>query len=136
MTTATRPPVGRYGPEPGPLARRRRVVALWGLGAIGLGATVWMGLGMAATPVTWQDVGFRIDGDAQVEVTYDVVRLDPSAPVECRLQALSVRHAQVGVVTVEVPPGDDAVVRQTTTIRTSEQAVTGVVDSCWVVGQD
>ena len=132
MTTATAPlPAGRYGPEPDEGNRRRRVTALWLLGALGLAATVWMGLGLASTPVTWQDVGFRIRGDT-IDVTYDVIRSDPSVGVRCRLEALNVRHAQVGVVTVDVPPGTKSVVRVTTTVRTSEEPVTGVVDSCWV----
>ena len=129
--TTARPPAGRYGPEPDESSRRRRVVALWVLGALGLAATVWMGLGLASTPVTWQDVGFRIRGDT-IEVTYDVIRSDPSVAVRCRLEALNVGHAQVGVVTVDLPPGTESVVRTTTSVRTSEEPVTGVVDSCWV----
>src|SRR5690606_33974953 len=48
MTTVTRPPAGRYGPEPDARTRRRRVVLLWTLGLVGLGATVWMGRAIAA----------------------------------------------------------------------------------------
>lgn len=124
-------PADRYGRPAGPRSRRRTVVALWALGLVGLAIVVWLGLGMARTPVTWQDVGFRID-DESVEVVFDVIRVDPSVPVRCRLEALSVRHAQVGVVTVDVPPGTDLAVRSAATIRISEPAVTGVVDTCWV----
>ena len=130
--TAIRVPPGRYGPEPSPSTRRRNVIAIWAVGVIGLAVVIWLGLGMSRTPVTWQDVGFRIDGDGAVEVTYDVVRPDPSVAVECRLPALNVGHAQVGVLDVHVPPAADTVVRLTTTIRTSEQAVTAVVESCRV----
>jgi hypothetical protein len=126
-----RPPAGRYGPEPDERSRRLRVIGLWSLGVLGVAGVVWLGLGMARTPVTWQDVGFRIDGDT-IEVTYDVIRIDPAVGVTCRLEALNVRHAQVGVVTIDVPPGASTAVRMTTAIRTSEEPVTGVVDSCWV----
>jgi hypothetical protein len=128
--TTARPPAGRYGPEPDGRSRRRRAIALWLLGALGLAATVWLGLD-PSTSVTWQDVGFRIRGDT-IDVTYEVIRADPSVAVRCRLEALNVRHAQVGVVTVDVPPATESVVRVTTTVRTSEEPVTGVVDSCWV----
>ncbi len=128
--TPARPPAGRY-PEPDERSRRRWVIGLWSIGLLGVAGVVWMGLGMARTPVTWQDVGFRIDGDT-IDVTYDVIRIDPQVAVTCRLEALNVRHAQVGVVTVDVPPGTSNATRMTTPIRTSEEPVTGVVDSCWV----
>ena len=134
-STTARPPAGRYGPEPDERSRRRRAVVLWLLGGLGAALAVWLGLGLAATPVTWQDVGFRIRGDT-IDVTYDVIRTDPAVPVRCRLEALNVRHAQVGVVTVDVPPGTESVVRVTTTVRIAEEPVTGVVDSCWVDPSD
>lgn len=124
-------PADRYGRPAGAGSRRRIVIVLWALGLVGLAVVVWLGLGMARTPVTWQDVGFRIE-DESVEVVFDVIRVDPQVPVRCRLEALSVRHAQVGVVTVDVPPGTDLAVRSVATIRISEPAVTGVVDTCWV----
>lgn len=133
--TPARPPAGRYGPEPDERTRRLRVLALWSVGVLGVAGVIWMGLGMARTPVTWQDVGFRIDGNT-IDVTYDVIRIDPAVGVACRLEALNVRHAQVGVVTIDVPPGTSTVTRSTTMIRTSEEPVTGVVDSCWVKGRD
>ena len=134
--TATALPPGRYGPAPDPRRRRRTVAALVALGVLGVAVVVWLGLGAAQTPVHWSPVGFRIDGAESVEVTYDVTRLDPSMTVECRVEALNTSHAQVGVVVVEVPPSSDGTVRRTTTVRTSEPAVTGVVDSCWVPEDD
>ena len=130
--TPARRPVGRYGPEPDPRARRRTVLALWALGLAGLGLTVWLGLGVAATPVTWQDVGFTLDADRGVDVEFDVVRLDPATPVTCRLEALNEQYAQVGVLTVEIPPGRARVERLTRTVATAEAAVTGIVQRCWV----
>lgn len=127
-----RPPAGRYGPEPDPATRRRRVLALWALGVVSLLTAVWFGVGAAQTPVSWQDVGFRIDGAEQVEVVFDVTRSDPTAEVRCRVEARNASHAQVGVLTVEIPTQSMAI-RVTTTVRTSEPAVTGLVDSCWVV---
>lgn len=127
----TAPPAGRYGRPAGPRSRRA-VIALWLLGAAATAVAVWLGLGTAATPVTWQQVGFTV-GDGEVEVVADITRPDPSVPVTCRLEALSRSHAQVGVVEVDVPAGDDRTVRLTSTVRTAEPAVTGVVETCWVV---
>lgn len=129
--TPTTPPAGRYGPEPDVAARRRGVVALWVLGAAGLAVAVWLGIGVGSTPVTWQDVGFTLVGSERVEVDFDVIRTDPSVPARCRIQALNEQYAQVGVRTVDVPPGTDRVVRLSSTVATVEAAVTGIVESCW-----
>lgn len=126
-------PVGRYGPAPRRGARRRRAMTLWLLGLAGLAMALWIGLGAARTPVNWQDVGFRIDGAESVEVVFEVSRIDPSVPVECRLQALNQQHAQVGVRTVALRASTQTVHRLSAVVATSEEAVTGVVDRCWVV---
>lgn len=125
------PPAGRYGPPPNPAARRR---ATWALGAAGVAAVAvaaWFGLASGNAPVTWQDVGFRV-ADDHIEIDYDVSRPDPAVPVTCRLEALNQQYAQVGVLVVEVPPTERGTVGLTSTVRTSERAVTGVVGDCWV----
>ena len=127
-------PAARY---PGPTAagRRRARLALWALGAVALLATIWFGLGFGASPVTWQDVGFRVS-DTAIEIDYDVSRPDPSVPVSCRLEALNQRYAQVGVLVVEIPPAEARTVALTSTVQTSERAVTGIVGTCWVTGSE
>lgn len=130
--TATAPPADRYGPPPDPRRRRRVVAGLALLAAAGLALVVWLALGMSDAPVRWSPVGFSISGAESVDVTYDVTRTDPSAEVECRVEAQNAGHAQVGVVVVEVPAAAESTVRSTTTVRTSEPAVTGFVDECWV----
>ncbi len=126
-----RPPPGRYGPQRAPRTGLVRALAVAGILA-GLGLTAWLGLRVGQVPVEWRDVAFRIEGDELVEVTFDVIRTDPARPAACRVDALNEAHAQVGVVTVDVPPGDHHQVRLTTQVRTSERAVTGTVTSCRV----
>lgn len=127
-------PAGRY---PGPTAagRRRARWAMWALGVVAIAATVWVGLSSGSAPVTWKDVGFRVS-DAAIEIDYDVSRPDPAVPVTCRLEALNQRYAQVGVLVVDVPPAETRTVALTSTVMTSERAVTGVVGACWVTGED
>ena len=127
-----RPPAGRYGREPDPRTRRRGVVALWALGALGLVMALWLGVGAARTPVTWEDVGFTLDGSRGVEVDFDVIRQDPSIAVRCRLQALNHQYAEVGALEVAVPPATERAVRLAVDVATSQAAVTGIVDRCWV----
>jgi hypothetical protein len=102
------------------------------LGVAGVALVVWLALRLASAPVTWSQVGFTIDGSTAVEVVYDVTRPDPAVAVECRVEALNAAHAQVGVVVDDVPGGEAATIRRTTTVQTSERAVTGVVERCWV----
>ena len=132
--SATAVPADRYGPPTDPRDRRRVTIALWALGAVGVAVAVWLGLLTGRAPVTWQEVGFHIDGATQVDVTYAVSRPDPSVGVTCRIEAQSRSHAQVGVVLVDVPGASERTVRLTTIVRTSEQAVTGIVNECWVPG--
>lgn len=129
---ATGVPPGRYGREPTPTGRRRRVVALWVVGLVGVAVTLWIGLGAARTPVHWQDVGFTLNGAESVEVVFEVSRLDASDAIECRLQALNAQYAQVGARTVTLAPSDQKVHRLSAVVATSEAAVTGIVDRCWV----
>lgn len=131
--TPLRPPPGRYAPVPDERRARAGRAALWALGALGVAGALWIGFGAARTPVTWTDVGFTIDGAEQVEVVFDVARIDPSVPVRCSVQALNQQYAQVGLVEVDVPPATTTAVRLRTVVRTSEQAVTGIVDTCEVV---
>ena len=125
-------PVGRYGPPPDERARGRRTVAIATAGVVGLGLAVWLGVAAASTPVSWKDVGFTIDGSTGVEIAFDVIRSDPTTPVQCRVQALNDHYAQVGVVTVDIPGGGRTAERQRADIATSELATTAVVDRCWV----
>ena len=129
-TRGSAPDPGRYGPASTSPPRRLLVVALALLGLAGVGLAAWLGLRVGVVPVDWDDVGFRIDGDAAMEVTFDVTRPDPSRPASCVVEALNESHAQVGVVTVPVAASEATRVRLTTQVRTSELAVTGTVRSC------
>lgn len=130
--TPVRPPSGRYGPEPDGRTRQRTRVVLWVLGIGGAALVLWIGIGAARTPVTWDDVGFTLNGSESVEVVYDVNRIDPAVPVRCRLQALNQQYAEVGALVVDVPASTSRAVRLTTTVATSQGAVTGIVERCWV----
>lgn len=143
MTTQPPPERGQGSPEPAPVppadrygARttappRRLVIALLAvLGLVGVGFAAWLGLRVGVVPVDWHDIGFRVEGDDLVEVTFDVTRADPSRPASCVVEALNESHAQVGVVTVDVAASEATRVRLTTPVRTSELAVSGTVRSC------
>lgn len=127
--TAGAPPAGRYGRTPTPGRRRAALAALAVLVVAGLALVLWIGLGQAGKPVTWTEVGFRVDGPASTDITFDVTK-DPGATAVCRVQAMSDRYAEVGVQSVEVGPAGTRTQRVTTTIPTAQEAVTAVVLSC------
>ncbi len=124
-------PAGRYDRVP---SRARRLVAL-AVGALALAGAlawvVWAGLGQASADVRWTDVGFVIVGDTAVQVTYDIGK-DPKATAVCSLRALDRHKTAVGIAQVTIGPSERRVTRRTDTVRTSAQAVTGVVRDCTV----
>ncbi len=128
-----RPPVGRYGRPPSP-TRRGAALAAGALAAlIALAWVVWAGIGQASADVRWSDVGFVIQGDTSVVVTYDVGK-DPARSAVCSLRALARDNTAVGIAEVRVGPSSARVTRRTDVIRTSAKAVTGVVRECRLVG--
>lgn len=132
VTTAPRPPAGRYGPAP---SARRRTAARAGMAALGLAAVagaVWTGVRVGSPAVQWDDVGYSVRGPDRVDVTFRVVK-DPAATATCTITALSGSYAQVGVVTATVGPSDARVQQHTVPVATQELAVTGVVDHCEIV---
>lgn len=133
MTTVpTRPPAGRYGPEP---TTGRRLWARIGLAALvvaTLAVLAWLGWGVFRDPVQWRDVGFHVDGASSIEVTFDVTKA-PTATVSCRVVGLSKSFGHVGVKDVTVGPAGTQTVRVTATVPTAEAAVSGTVTGCDVV---
>ncbi len=126
---ATRPPAGRYGPEPTARSVRRGRLALVTAGVLGVALVVWIGLSLAGRPVSWKDVGFHVQGPQAIDVTFEVTK-PKEATVRCTVTALSESYAQVGVRSVDVGPADTATRRVTVTVQTSELAVTGTVEPC------
>ncbi|MFF1529851.1 DUF4307 domain-containing protein [Cellulomonas sp. NPDC058312] len=126
------PPAGRYGRATTPGRRRAARIAVVALAVVGVAVVVWIGLGRAATPVRWDEVGYRVDGSTATSITFDVTK-DADATVVCRVQALSERYAEVGVQSVTVGPAGTATQRVTATIPTAQLAVTAVVESCELV---
>lgn len=115
-------------PARAPLSTRAKWLIGIGLAAlIGL-SSVWAWW-IADQPVRWQEVGFEIVSPTAVTVTYDVfLYSDQSAT--CHLHALNVRFAEVGVTTAQFDPADGSEQRVTTSLVTTEEATTAVVDYC------
>ncbi len=104
----------------------------WVIGIVGVLAAsaiaVWFGIS-ATRGVSWADAGYHIVDSSRVDVTFDVIHQD-GKPVKCTLEALDIKHAQVGEVTVKLPPSEHPSTRYTRTVKTVAKAVTGTVEHC------
>ena len=129
LTTGPRPPAGRYGPEPTATRRRLAIAGIVATAVVGVGITIWIGLGQASTPVRYDDFGFKVVSSEQIDVTFQV-SMKPGTQAECTIDALAESYAQVGTVDVVVGPSDQLEGRYTVSVATSELATTGIVESC------
>jgi hypothetical protein len=123
----------RYGRRTTP-ARR-----LWllGAGALALVAALafvgWISL-FDRPGLNWDDIGYHVLSDAQVEVTFDANFSHAGSGERpraiCTVQALNNLTTEVGLQDVPVQAGPGGRVRATVTVQTSERATTGLVKSC------
>lgn len=129
----------RYGGQKRALTRKtkRNVVILALLVAVGFMA--WVATSSAQAPVTFKDIGYSTVDATQVEVDYQVTKY-PGATAKCAIKALDSKFAIVGWKVVEIgrnEPKEGAdggrTTAQRTVLRTESEAVSGVVDNCWIV---
>lgn len=108
---------------------------LWALSTIGIllgcAVAIWFGLASTIGKATAQDLGYRVIDDRTVDVTYRVSR-PIGRGVTCVVRALDRSFGTVGQVEVHIPGSDTGSILQTTRVRTTTRAVTGVVKSCTV----
>ncbi len=89
--------------------------------------------------MTFKDLGYSTVDATVTEVDFQVVKY-PAATAKCAVKALDSKFAVVGWKVVEVGPNepkDGADGGRTTVqrvmLRTESEAVSGVVDNCWIV---
>ncbi|NHN56670.1 DUF4307 domain-containing protein [Calidifontibacter sp. DB0510] len=98
-------------------------------GLLACGAAVWFGIS-ATRGLSWSDAGFDNPvPNNRITMRFDVVNQD-GRPVRCTLKAMDIRHAQVGITTVDLPASSYQSTRYQRTIPTVAQAVTGTVVNC------
>jgi hypothetical protein len=117
----------RYGQRPKRDPKQYRVVAIAGVVLMTMTA-MWFGYANYS-PVTHQDIGFRVISQWQVEVDFELSK-PQDATVVCSIQALNNSYLAVGYLEVELGPSDFQTNRHTVSVNTTELAVTGLVDEC------
>jgi len=123
----------RYGRSP--RGRRRRLV-------VGLSVAVAFVVVFAAwvvfaafdgtsSQLESADVGYQVTSDRAVEVQYTVTA-DTGRAVDCAVEAQNSGFAVVGWKIVHLPASERRSVTYTTSLATSERAVTGLIYRCWL----
>ena len=107
--------------------KRTRVLTIIGIALLTIIAA-WFGYANYS-PVSYQDLGYRVLGDTRVEIDFEVTR-PQNTEVVCSLQALNNQFAPVGWIELVIPGSENTTERNTVTINTTELAVTGLVDEC------
>jgi len=114
-------------PRPAPGQLKWWVIGAAGI-LVGCALAVWFGIS-ATRGVSWSDAGYQVVSNTRVDITFDVIHQD-GKPATCTLQALDIKHGQVGERTVHLPASTYASTRYTRTVHTVAKAVTGTVESC------
>ncbi|MCY0904912.1 DUF4307 domain-containing protein [Arthrobacter sp. H14-L1] len=138
-TSAATSVATRYGAPKRRWTRRTKVILSAVVAVLTLVFVAWLALGRGEPSVASKDVGFSVRDSTLTEVDFQVVK-DPGATAQCAVKALASSFAIVGwdVVTIG-PNGTDSGIDQGRTtaqraaVRTESLAVSGVVDSCWIV---
>lgn len=107
--------------------KRNRILTIIGVSLLTITAA-WFGYANYS-PVTYQDLGYRVLSETRVEIDFELTR-PAGADVVCSLEALNNQFAPVGWIELVIPGSDAPKVRNTVTLNTTELAVTGLVDEC------
>jgi hypothetical protein len=123
----------RYGRTPGRQRRTRLIAILAGAGVLGVVTAwvLWVGLLGPSASLGSRDLGYQVDGDSAVEVRYEVT-MDAGQTASCALEALNSDFGIVGWKVVQIPASATGTRQFRETLRTSEQAVTGLIYRCWL----
>jgi hypothetical protein len=117
----------RYGQKPARNPRLFRRLAIIGVAMLTITA-MWFGFANYS-PVSYQNIGFRVISEWQTEVDFELTK-PTNATVVCSVETLNNAFATVGWVELEFGPNNSQTIRHTVTVNTTELAVTGLVDEC------
>ncbi|WP_346924762.1 DUF4307 domain-containing protein [uncultured Arthrobacter sp.] len=128
----------RYGGQKRALSRNAKRIMLIVALAAGIGFMAWIATSNATDSVTFKDIGFSTPDATVAEIDFQVTK-EPGTAAKCSVKALDSKFAVVGWKVVDIVPnaadaGSDGgrTTAHRATVRTESQAVSGVVDSCWI----
>ncbi|MEC5190321.1 MULTISPECIES: DUF4307 domain-containing protein [unclassified Arthrobacter] len=128
----------RYGGQKRTLSGRAKRIVLVLAIAAGIAFMAWISTSNATESVTFKDIGYSTPDATLVEVDFQVTK-EPATAATCSVKAMDAKFAVVGWKVVDIAPnaadaGTDGgrTTAHRATLRTESQAVSGVVDSCWI----
>ena len=123
----------RYGRSPKAKRNNRFIVVTVAIGFVAVFTAwlVWGGLLEAPAQFEAKDTGFEIVDDSTVTVRWQF-NVPENTDARCAVQALNSTFAIVGWKVVDVPASDQRNRALSETIRTTEQAVSGLIYRCWL----
>ncbi|WP_181408911.1 DUF4307 domain-containing protein [Schumannella soli] len=122
----------RYGRSPNRRTNRRILAIVGGvvLAVLVVSWVLWTGILGAKAQLEATDLGH------DTTATETTVRWSLTAPVNtevsCAVEAQNDNHGIVGWKIVRLPASDQQVRQFSETVRTSERAVTGLINRCWL----
>jgi len=123
----------RYGRTPRAERRARVVMIGGGIGVVGVLAAwvIWGGLSGTNAQLETRELGYRDVTATSITVRWEV-SVDPGSEVTCAVQALNESFGIVGWKVVDIPASTERTRAFEETLRTAEQAVTGLPYRCWL----
>lgn len=123
----------RYGRTAPRRARTRLIAILAGAGVlvVVVAWVIWAGLLGPSASLETRDLGYTLQDASTIEVRYEVT-VDAGRSVACAVQALDAGFEIVGWKVVELPASEQVTRRFSETLRTSQEAVTGLIYRCWL----
>ena len=117
------------------MSRRARLVGAGAALAAAVVAAAVYSIPSSAGTVTFKDVGFSFPEEGMATVQFN---LDKSAgsTAACAVQVLNESYAIVGWKTVVLGPELPESSTQNISVRIDSPAVTGGVNTCWIVPED
>lgn len=121
----------RYGKKPNS-SRRQRIFVTFLASTLFTLFIAWAISVTAANSnqIKFESIGYEVLNSNQTKVTFTVTLPNDSDAAICAVEALSESYNVVGYREVEIDPGANR--SHETIVKTTELAVTGQVDKCWL----
>lgn len=123
----------RYGTTPRSRTRQRLLAytGAAGVTVVLIAWLAWAGLAQPTAQFETRDLGYELVSDREVVVKFEL-SAPPGTELACAVQALNASYGIVGWQVLEIPASDERTRVFNQPVRTSEQAVTGLLYECWV----
>ncbi len=123
----------RYGRTPN--RRRREKLAGWTVGSlitlVFVAWVVWVAFDGADATIDARDIGHSVIDERSVRVDFEV-SMPAGTSARCAVEAQNNTHAIVGWKLIDIEASDRFTRAVSTTVHTTELAVTGLIYQCWL----